>query len=265
MATAIPYGAGRPGASPGVSFQRGLNVLITVAESGEARVEKIAEDVGIPVSTVYRYLRTLRELDLVEERAGTYAPGWRLLELSGQHLTHTRLVELGHALLQELTDTTGETAVLTVRVGAQAMCLRQTQSSHPIRMAFRINQLLPLYAGAGQRVLLAHAPRTVIDHVLQQPLRTITTRTLGRAQLAGEIEQIRRRGFLVTRGELSEGAVAVAVPVVAGGEVLCALTVAGPENRCGSAWRRHARSRLQAAGLRLGEILEHRATPLPTG
>ncbi|MFE1949462.1 MULTISPECIES: IclR family transcriptional regulator [Streptomyces] len=265
MAPSVPEREGRTGTSSAGSFQRGLNVLITVAESGEARVEKIAADVGIPVSTVYRYLRTLRDMELVEERGGTYAPGWRLLEISGQHLTHTRLVELGQGVLEELTETTGETAVLTVRVGTQAMCLRQTQSAQPLRMAFRINQLLPLYAGAGQRVLLAHAPRTVIDHVLQQPLRSITPRTLGRAQLAGEIEQIRRRGFLVTRGELNEGAVAVAVPVVAGGEVLCALTVAGPENRCGSDWRRHARGRLQAAGLRLGEILEHRAGPPPTG
>ncbi|MFF4762048.1 IclR family transcriptional regulator [Streptomyces sp. NPDC001292] len=271
MTKVVPYGAGdeggtgRSGVSPGVSFQRGLNVLISVAESGESRVEKIAADAGIPVSTVYRYLRTLRELDLVEERAGTYAPGWRLLEISGQHLTHTRLVELGHGLLQELTDATGETAVLTVRVGTRAMCLRQTQSPHPIRMAFRINQLLPLYAGAGQRLLLAHAPRAVIDHVLEQPLRGITARTLGRAQLANEIDRVRRSGFLVTRGELSEGAVAVAVPVVAGGEVLCALTVAGPESRCGSAWRRHARSRLRAAGRQLGELLEHRAAPLPIG
>jgi DNA-binding IclR family transcriptional regulator len=244
-----------------VSFQRGLNVLISVAESGETRVEQIAADAGIPVSTVYRYLRTLRELDLVEERSGTYAAGWRLLELSGQHLTHTRLVELGHPLLQELTDATGETAVLTVRVGSQAMCLRQTQSPYPVRMAFRINQLLPLYAGAGQRILLAHAPRPVIDRVLSRPMRTITDRTPDRARLAREMARIRTSGFLISHGELNDGAVAVAVPVTATGEVVCALTVAGPEARCRPAWQRQARTRLRAAAVRLAEILEHGAEP----
>lgn len=243
----------------GVSFQRGLSVLISVAESGETRVEQIAADAGIPVSTVYRYLRTLREFDLVEERSGTYVPGWRLLELSGQHLTHTRLVELGHPLLQELTDATGETAVLTVRVGSQAMCLRQTQSPHAIRMAFRINQLLPLYAGAGQRILLAHAPRPVIERVLCQPMRTITAHTPDRGRLAREMERIRASGFLISQGELNEGAVAVAVPVSATGEVVCALTVAGPDSRCSPAWRRQARDRLQAASTRLSEILEYGA------
>ncbi|MGH3357349.1 MAG: IclR family transcriptional regulator [Nocardioidaceae bacterium] len=238
------------------SFLRGLRVLISVAESGETRADQIAEDAEVPLSTVYRYLRSLRELDLVEERDGTYVPGWRLLELSGQHLTHTRLVEVGHSFLRDLSEGTGETAVLTVRVGAQAMCLRQVESHHPIRMAFKINQLLPLYAGAGQRMLLAHAPPSVIERVLSNPLRHITDHTLDRSHIVREIEQIRRNGYLISHGELSDGAVAVAVPVFNDGEIVCALTVAGPENRCGPAWVKSTRTFLQATSHRLVDMLD---------
>jgi DNA-binding IclR family transcriptional regulator len=126
------------------SFKRGLSVLIAVAESGEATAAQLAADVDIPLSTAYRYLRTLRELDLVEERDSAYVPGWRLLELSGQDIARTRLVELGHGVLWAITDATGETAVLTVRVGTRALCLRQVESHHAMRMAFRIGQLLPV-------------------------------------------------------------------------------------------------------------------------
>jgi len=240
----------------GVSFVRGLKVLICVAESGEVRADRIADDVAVPLSTVYRYLRTLRDLDLVEERDGSYLPGWRLQELSGQDLTHTRLVELGHTFLRELRDVTGETAVLTVRAGTHAMCLRQVESRHPMRMAFRVNQLLPLYAGAGQRVLLAHAPQTVIDRVLEQPLRHITRHTLDRASIVRELERTRRTRYLVSHGELSEEAVAVAVPVFAGGEIVCSLTVAGPDSRCGPAWQSYARATLVDAGQRLVDALD---------
>jgi DNA-binding IclR family transcriptional regulator len=242
--------------SGGASFTRGLNVLICVAESGEVRADQIAADVGVPLSTVYRYLRTLRELALIEERDGSYVPGWRLLELAGQDLAHTRLVELGHSFLRELSEGTGETAVLTVRAGTQALCLRQVESHHPIRMAFKISQLLPLYAGAGQRMLLAHAPPSVVDRVLENPLRHITDRTLDRRAVVKELEQIRRNGYLVSRGELSEGAVAVAVPVFAGGEIVCSLTVAGPENRCGPAWQTNARAALVASADRLADVLD---------
>lgn len=253
-------GRSQPQTVPG-SFHRGLSVLISVAESGESRADQIARDTDLPLSTAYRYLRTLRELDFVEERDGSYVPGWRLLELSGQHLTHTRLVELGHSFLRELSEATGETAVLTVRVGAQAMCLRQVESHHAIRMAFKINQLLPLYAGAGQRMLLAHAPTTVIERVLELPLRHITLATLDRAHVLREVEQIRRNGFLVSHGEISDGAVAVAVPVFANGEIACSLTVAGPENRCSRTWVTHARTALRTTSHQLGSVLEQRPRP----
>lgn len=238
------------------SFLRGLRVLIAVAESGETRADEIAAEADVPLSTVYRYLRSLRELDLVEERGGTYVPGWRLLELSGQHLTHTKLVEVGHSYLRDLSEGTGETAVLTVRVGTRAMCLRQIESEHPIRMAFKINQLLPLYAGAGQRMLLAHSPPSVIERVLSYRLRHITDHTLDREHILREIEQIRRAGYLISHGELYDFAVAVAVPVFSDGEVVCALTVAGPENRCGPAWVKSTRTFLQATSHRLADTLE---------
>jgi DNA-binding IclR family transcriptional regulator len=240
----------------GASFLRGLNVLITVAESGEVRADQIAAELGVPLSTVYRYLRALRELDLVEERDRSYVPGWRLLELAGLDVARTRLVELGHSVLREVSQATGETAVLTVRAGTRALCLRQVESHHPMRMAFRIGQLLPLYAGAGQRMLLAHAPRAVIERVLEQPQWQTTDRTLPPAAILRELEQIRRTGYLISHGELSEGAVAVAVPVFAAGEVVCSLTVAGPETRCGAAWLVQARASLASASKGLAEVLD---------
>ncbi|TWP35777.1 IclR family transcriptional regulator [Leekyejoonella antrihumi] len=240
----------------GGSFQRGLSVLVAVAEAGEARAEEIVRDTELPLSTVYRYLRTLRTMEFVEERDGSYVPGWRLLELSGQQLTRTRLVELGHSFLRELSESTGETAVLTVRVGTQAMCLRQVESRHPIRMAFKIGQLLPLYAGAGQRMLLAHAPETVVERILDHPLRHFTTATMDREHILHDLQQIRRSGFLVSHGELSEGAVAVAAPVFADGEIACSITVAGPKDRCSRSWVKHARGTLLMSCQQLAEVFE---------
>ena len=238
------------------SFARGLRVMIGVAERGEASAEELANDSQIPLSTVYRYLKTLRSVDLVEEHGGRYIPGWRLLELSGRHLAHSKLVEISSSVLSDIVDLTGETAVLTVRVGHQAMCLRQVESSHAIRYAFRINQLLPLHAGAGQRVLLAFAPPSVVKRVLEVPLRKFTDQTHTVDQIRADLEQIRRTGIAVSRGELNPGAVAVAMPVVAGGEVLCAICLAGPENRCDERWRKAAHKALVDATARLARAIE---------
>lgn len=250
-----------PTPEPGSSFERGLAVMIEIASSGEVSVEKVAADLGIPLSTVYRYIRSLRRLDLIEERQGRYIPGWRLIELSGQHLTHTRLAEVGASILEAIVAATSETAVLTVRSGLSAICLRQVVSNHPLRYAFKINQLLPLHAGAGQRTLLAFAPESVISNVLDHALRRYTDNTLTRPALLQHLEQIRQSGYAVSRGELNKGAVAVAYPVFSDGEIVCSLTVAGPESRCSSsAWRQNALVALRGAAAQLSESLEHPST-----
>lgn len=252
----------QPSAKSATSFERGLQVLIAIAESGDVSVDELARDLEMPVSTAYRYVRSLKSLELIDESLGRYAPGWRLLQLSGQHLTHARLAEVGGAVLKELVDEIAETAVLTVRVGTQAMCLRQVESPHPIRYAFRINQLLPLHAGAGQRVLLAFAPPPVIQRVLEGPLPRFTGNTHGRDHLLRDLEHVRSTGAAVSHGELHEGAVALAAPVFSGGEIVCSLTIAGPEQRCGEkSWSRIALSALRAGCDKLGQTLDPQKPP----
>lgn len=241
---------------PDSSFVRGLRVLSLIADTGSIRASDIAEETGLPLSTVYRYLRTLRDFALVEDYDGYYATGWRLSELSGHDVSRTRLLELGHAFLQQITAATGETSALAVRVGTNAVCLRQVESSHEERAAFRLDQLLPLYAGAAQRVLLAHAPQGVIDHVLAERVRKLTERTLTPQTLASELVRIREQGWGLSRGEFITNALAVAVPVfAAGNEVVCSFTVAGLEQRCGQAWVGAARRVLTNAAGRFSELL----------
>lgn len=239
------------------SFERGLRVLSSIADNGSIRAGSIAEELGLPLSTVYRYLRTLREYELVEEHGGFYVTGWRLSEISRHDVSRTRLLELGYAFLQEISAATGETSTLTVRVGTNAVCLRQVESPSVERVAFRLDQLLPLYAGVAQRVLLAHAPQSVIDHVLAERVRTLTERTLPAATLAGELVRIRQEGWGVSRGEYIANALAVSVPVFAtGNEVVCSLTVAGPQQRCGPNWIAEARRVVVNAAERFSELLQ---------
>lgn len=237
------------------SFGRGLDVLIAIARGGQATVAEIAAELEIPPSTVYRYIRSLRDYALIEEAGGVYLPGWRLLDIAGQHLTHTRLVEVGTEFLQNLTHQTSETSVLAVRAGSQAICLRQVVSPHPERYAFRVNELLPLHAGAGQRLLLAYAPGPIVE-LVQSRMTPYSDSTPGRAELPALLDLARKNGFTVSRGEFQPGAVAVSVPVFAAGEIACSLTLAGPEDRCSSEqWIRRAVRLLRSAADELGQAL----------
>ena len=55
---------------PRTSFERGLSIMVQIASSGEASVNDLSKDLGIPVSTVYRYVKSLRKMALIDELHG---------------------------------------------------------------------------------------------------------------------------------------------------------------------------------------------------
>jgi len=236
------------------SLTRGLNVLLAVADRRGVRVNELAEELEMPVSTVYRYLRTLRESGLVTHREGLYMLANRLRP-AGSGVAGDVLVHLARPLLEQLVEETGETAVLTTRVGHRALCLDQVESPNVIRMAFRTGQLLPLHAGAGSKVLLAYAPPEIVEDVLGQDLPVYSRTTPTAPRLRRDLEDIRRTGLATSRAELIRGAFAVAVPVLRDGTIVCALTLAGLAERCDADWAEKATRALQTAARTLSETL----------
>ncbi|MHA6667686.1 IclR family transcriptional regulator [Homoserinimonas sp. A447] len=238
------------------SLERGLALLTEIAASGEHTAASLALAVGLPVSTTYRYLRVLRDGQFVREHRGRYEAGTALVGLSGRHSAQSYLAEVGPAVLAALVEEIGETAVMIVRVGTRALCLRRAEPDKSLKYTFAINQLLPLHAGAGQRTLLAWAPDAVIKQVLGRELERFTDRTPTAEQLRQSIPTIRRVGWALSRGEFDAGAVSVAVPVLFGGEAVCSLNVAGPEARCGSReWVKNTVQVLHSAAADLTDAL----------
>jgi DNA-binding IclR family transcriptional regulator len=228
------------------SLARALRVLAVVIARGDARADELAREVGLPVSTVYRYLRDLREAGFVADRHGRYRPGERIAASTRGRPSRTELRRLARPTLERLAAESGETALILVRNGSHALCLDQVESHHAMRMAFRVGQILPLYAGAASRVLLAYAPPDVREAVLAE-LGPITPATPDAGSLAHRLESIRTTGIVTSRSELVPGAIAISAPVLSDRECLCAIAVAGPDRRGDAAWQRRAKVLVAAA------------------
>lgn len=232
-------------AKSGSSFGKGLSVLTWILNHEKPRADQIAAGLELPLSSVYRYLRELREHGLAIEQDGHYGPGPRLggrFAAGGER----SLSAIAAPFLEHLARATGETAVLTARNGLNAVCVRQVESTHQIRLAFRTGQLLPLYAGAGQRVLLAYAPDEVQRAILQGDCRPYTPDTPTKSELAKLLTRARAEGIVISRSEITPGSLAMAMPVLSGRYAVAAICVAGPRNRCDAAWRGIARAELAA-------------------
>jgi DNA-binding IclR family transcriptional regulator len=234
------------------SLERGLRVLLAISDRGQVRVGALRDQLGLPTSTVYRYLRPLRDLGLVTEIDGYYRISERLLP-HDRAVSNDVLALIARPILKTLARDTGETALLTIRVGMSALCLAQVESANPVRMAFEVGQLLPLQAGAASRVLLAYAPRDVVAEVFGGVLPVHTPSTPDAGKLRRQLDSTRTLGFATSRGEYIPGAFAVAVPVFHGDDVIAGLALAGPANRCNHDWQVRARPLLTEAGRQLSD------------
>lgn len=211
------------------SLQRGLRVLGLVQEQGRVRISEIGETLGIPASTVYRYVRALSGTGFAHENDGYLVAGERLAEKNTADSPH--LVQMAAPVLRRLRQRSGMTAILAVRVHITALCLDVSYAHPQHRVSFRRGEVHNLYAGASALPLLAYAPSRVVRELLSGGLRPYTTATLTQELLDPYLKQVRQEGYAVSRGQVTPGMTAVGVPVVVDGQCLCSLSLVAEERR----------------------------------
>jgi DNA-binding IclR family transcriptional regulator len=214
-------------AAEDTSFARGLRLILTVADRGELRADELSGVLEMPLSSVYRYLRTLTEFGFIDRRDGRYRLGPRLSIGSGSKVTSQRLVRIADPVLRLL-------------------ALHQVEARDPLRVSIEPGTMTPLYAGAPARVLLAFAPPEILEEVVAG-LLPLTPETPSEAILRDGLAEIVRTGFAASEGEFIAGAVAIAVPIMRDDGIVAALAVTGPSSRCGLEWQARTRRLLGSA------------------
>ena len=234
---------------------RGLRVFVTIAERGSTNAAGIASELDIPVSTVYRLLRTLRDVGLVAERDNEYRVSRTFANVATVRLHHEVLSDAARPALEWLSAQTGETSNLLVRSGLSAYCVHEVKSQRGEGPRLPIGQPMKLHAGAEHRVLLAFAPAPLVDAVIGGGLPSYTGTTPNAPSLRTGLEQIRQRRLAVSHGEYLAGVVAVGVPVFVQNRFVCSVGVAGPDDRCNDEWIRAAAAVLAKTSLTLSDLL----------
>jgi IclR family transcriptional regulator, acetate operon repressor len=218
------------------SFARGLRVLLTIADRGDIRADELSSLLETPVSTVYRYLRTLSDFGFVDRQGAGYRLGPRLIIGSGTNVTAEELIRTADPVLRLLVEETGETAVIVRRLGLAAVCLHEAPSPQPLRVTIAPSTSLPLQSGAFGKALLAFAPSEILDEVLalEAPPGPPSPDP---DRLRADLAEIVTSGVARSVGEVVSGSVAIAVPIFREDGIVAAIGVTGPEARCGLAWR----------------------------
>jgi DNA-binding IclR family transcriptional regulator len=222
-------------AAEDTSFARGLRLLLTIADRGEIRADELGTVLDMPVSTVYRYLRTLAAFGFIDRQDAGYRLAPRLIIGNRANVTSEELIRTSGPVLELLADETGETAVIVRRIGLAAVCLHEIPSQQALRVTIPPQTALPLQAGALGKALLAFAPAEIVDEALG--MENGSGHGIDVDRLRADLAEVVTTGVARSVGEGLSGAVAIAVPIFREDGIVAAVGVVGPESRCGLAWR----------------------------
>ncbi|GIJ30530.1 transcriptional regulator [Micromonospora qiuiae] len=231
---------------------RVLDLLLAFANRPVWTVEALAEQMGATKSTTYRFIKSLRERDLVVRRStGEYSLGPAILSLASHVELRGSLSEVALPVMRKLAVDSGESVILTVVVGNKALALEQVSGPQPLNLSFKPGTLHPLHVGASSKILLANLPEPAFTEAV-----TAVTTTTGYSDhpvtdidaLLADLAGIREQGVAITEGEYEPGVKAVACPVFDARKTLKgAISIAGPAHRMPSTSDRRLAELLTAA------------------
>jgi DNA-binding IclR family transcriptional regulator len=218
-------------------LERTFGILEVFTETQpEWSTTRIARELDLPVPTVHRILAALKHLGYVSQHEETrrFRLGIAALSLGERARTLADLRPVAIGPLRQLSEATGETALLTVLTPERdrSVCLERVETSQPLRLSVQPGRQLPLHAGASQKALLAFMPADEIERLTAQPLERFCTSTItSRRALCRELAAIRARGWSSSYEETNVGVWGIAVPVLSAADVVCAVGIAGPSPR----------------------------------
>ena len=169
-----------------------------------------------------------------DEELGTYRPGPKIEMLNKGFEPRHGITLLARPILKQIAMQTGEFASMYIREGLERVILVREEGTQAVRYTVAEGQRLELHTGASGKVLLAYAPKKVLDALLSSvSLVKRTPKTItDPAELQRELESIRRQGYAVSIGERVADAGAVATPVFDNkGNLVGALSITGPVSR----------------------------------
>jgi DNA-binding IclR family transcriptional regulator len=213
-------------------IDRMMEVLTAIEHAPRgSTISELAAAVHVPRTTVYRILKTLQSHAVVRRsEAGSYTLGPRLRSLSARIPEH----EIGYDLaaialpqLKKLSGEIGESSKVSILESGATVVLVGVHGKRDYALMITEGQRLPIHAGAGSKVLLAHAEKAERDAILRGPLKAFTERTFTQpAALARELARVRRQGWSEDKGEFSPSVHAFGAPIIdSSGRFLAALSV----------------------------------------
>jgi DNA-binding IclR family transcriptional regulator len=218
-------------------LDKAVAILSLLSEDGPSSLAGVVEGTGLPRPTAHRLLSALEAHHLVARAGGRYSLGSRLLGW-GNKAVGIGVVEAARPALAALRDETGESTQLYVREGDRRVCILSVERATGLKTTVALGAILPLERGSAGKVLLAWGED---DSAKVE---------------AGELDEIRSRGWVESVAEREAGVASVSAPVFGPeGVVRAAVCASGPISRLGEHPGEHLAEKVVAAAREIERAL----------
>jgi IclR family transcriptional regulator, acetate operon repressor len=222
MATSSDRASGPDSASkpnyPIGSVDSALRLLALLAEHPSVRIAEASKRLDVARSTAHRLMQMLQYHGLAQQdpESKSYTAGPVLISLGLQAVRNLDERLTARPYIERLMEEVNETVLfLALQDGGQLLVLDSVEPSRALRVGNRTAMVLPAYASAAGRAILATLPAERIRKLYPSArLPRLHPGTIAtRKELMDELELTRERGFAVQRTEIEPDVSAVAAHV----------------------------------------------------
>ena len=219
------------------ALERGLLLLKLLGQQESATLSDLSLQMGLPVSTAHRLLKTLEKQGFVDldYTSQQWAVGIETYAAGSRYLHRTSLVDAAKPAMHSLMQDTGETANLATLSGdGEITFLTQVDSLNPVRAFHLTGTRSHVHCSGIGKALLAELADERVTEVLQRSgMPRLTAKTLTQPKtLFADLQETHRRGWSLDDEECYAGMRCIASAIHdAGDQVIAGVSISGPVMR----------------------------------
>ena len=250
------------------SIERAAHVLRIIASrnSSGLRLVDISKQAKLERPTAHRILKCLSVEGLVRQSPETrrYFLGHLIFELGLAASSSFNLRDICRPSLLRLAEKSGDTVFLSIRSGADSVCIDRVAGAFPIKtFTLDIGTRRPLGVGAGGLALLMTLPvQAQQDLVSANALRLPAYNNLTVPAVMKLLKRSRELGFALNDAQVTPGSTSLGLPVRSrSGEPVLAISIGAISSRMTRERQKELAAMIRTELENLGPDIEETAHP----
>jgi Transcriptional regulator len=218
------------------SVMKALLIMEELDKTGELSIGDLSERLNMDKATVHRLINTIKDAGYVNQNPDSkkYSNSLKLLAMGNRVMEKLGVKHIARPCMEELSEKTGETINLGIRVDNKIIYVDKLESNSTIKVGLGIGVGVPSYCSGLGKVILAFTPKDELFEILNSiTFVKFTGHTItDKPALMKELEIIRKNGYAVDDEEYVDGLICFGAPIFDyHGSPIAAISVSCPKYR----------------------------------